>query len=322
MAKVLIPQDVAIEGKEFLLSKGYEIKMGSGLDAETMAKDAADCDAILMRTAKCPKEVMEAAPNVKIVARHGVGYDNIDYEAAEKLGIYVTNTPQALSDSVAEFTMAAVLLLAKNIEACSRAERDGDYFYKNTHKGIDLMGKKLAIIGFGRIGRAVAQKAKFGFDMEILAYDPFAKPESVPDYVKLVSWEEAWSTADIVSLHLPSTKETKGSVNASVFEMMKDGAMLINAARGDIVNEADLVAALKAGKPVRAVIYVCSVEPTPVDNPLFALDNCIMTPHMASNTEECMARMALHAAWEIDRVLSGQKPNWQVNHPSNPRSEA
>ena len=163
--KVYIPQAVAKEGTDYLLEHGYEIKEGTGFTPEEMARDIADCDAMLIRTAKCPKEVVDAAKNAKIIARHGVGFDNIDIAEAEKCGIWVTNTPQALSDSVAEYTLSALLLAAKNIRDCSNAMYRGEYGYKNSHKGLDVGGKKLGVVGFGRIGRAVAKKAHSGLDM-------------------------------------------------------------------------------------------------------------------------------------------------------------
>ncbi len=313
--KVYIPQAVAKEGTDYLLEHGYEIKEGTGCTTEEMARDIADCDAMLIRTAKCPKEVVDAAKNAKIIARHGVGFDNINIDEAERCGIWVTNTPQALSDSVAEYTLSVLLLAAKNIRDCSNAIYRGEYGYKNSHKGLDVSGKKLGVVGFGRIGRAVAKKAHSGLDMDILAYDPFVKQEQAPEYVKMCSWDELFANADFISLHLPGGETNHNAVGAKEFEMMKKSAILLNVARGEVVDELALDAALKADQFRYAVLDVQSQEPPKEDYPLYQNEKVILTPHMASNTEECMGRMALHAAMQIHKVLSGEKPDWPVNHP-------
>ena len=313
--KVYIPQAVAKEGTDYLLEHGYEIKEGTGFSPEEMARDIADCDAMLIRTAQCPKEVVDAAKHVKIIARHGVGFDNIDIKEAETCGIWVTNTPQALSDSVAEYTLSALLMAAKNIRDCSNAMYRGEYAYKNSHKGLDVGGKKLGVVGFGRIGRAVAKKAYYGLDMEILAYDPFVKQEQAPEYVTMCSWEALFSGADFISLHLPGGEANRNAVGAKEFEMMKNSAILLNVARGAVVDENALDAALKAEELRYAVLDVQSQEPPKEDYPLYKNEKVILTPHMASNTEECMGRMAFHAAMQIHKVLSGGQPDWPVNHP-------
>lgn len=313
--KVYIPQAIAQEGTNYLLEHGYEIKEGTGFTPEEMARDIADCDAMLIRTAKCPKEVVDAANNAKIIARHGVGFDNIDIGEAEKCGIWVTNTPQALSDSVAEYTLSVLLLAAKNIRDCSNAMYRGEYGYKNTHKGLDVGNKKLGVVGFGRIGRAVAKKAHVGLDMEILTYDPFVKQDQVPEYVKLCTWDELFANADFISLHLPGGEANRNAVGAKEFKLMKKSAVLLNVARGEVVDEIALDKALKNDEFRCAVLDVQSQEPPTAEYPLYQNEKVILTPHMASNTEECMGRMALHAAMQIHKVLSGEHPDWPVNHP-------
>lgn len=313
--KVYIPQAVAQEGTDYLLSQGYEIKVGEGVSVDEMKRDIADCDAVLIRTAECPGEVLEAGKHVKIVARHGVGYDNIDIAAADSLGMWVTNTPQALSESVAEFTMAALLMAAKNIPSCSAAMRNQNYGFKNSNKGLDVFGKTLGVVGLGRIGTAVAKKAYCGFEMSILAYDPFLKEEDVPNYITLCSWDELFSQADFISLHLPGGDANRGTVSSREFGLMKDSAILLNVARGEVVDEPALDAALRAGELRCAVLDVQSQEPPSPDWPLYCNEKVILTPHMASNTEECMGRMALHAAWQVHKVLSGAAPDWPVNQP-------
>lgn len=313
--KVLIPQDVAEEGKQLLRDCGYEIKMGSGAAEEDLIRDVVDCDAILLRTAPVTRAVLEAGKNLKIVARHGAGYNNVDLEAADELGIWVTNAPDSTTNSVAEFTMGAIIAVAKRSFLLNKAIKENNFFYKNTHKGVDLMGKKLAIIGFGRIGRAVAKKAHDGLEMELIAYDPYAKPETIPDYVTLVDWETAFKTADFVSLHMPLTKDNRGFIGRKEFEMMKPDAYFVNCARGEVVNEPELIQALNEGQIAGAFVDVYEQEPPVVDNPLLSMENVSVTPHMASNTVECMRLMATQAASQIHKVLSGGQPDWPVNHP-------
>lgn len=314
--KVYIPQAVAREGVDFLLERGYGIVRGDSPDPETFRREAADCDGVLLRTTPCPGEALAAAKRLRIVARHGVGCDNIDVAAAERLGIWVTNTPQALSDSVAEFTLAAMLAAAKKIPQCSAALYAGDYFYKNAHKGMDLSGRTLGIVGFGRIGRALAKKARWGLDMEVLAYSRSLRQEQAPDYVTACGLEELLGRADIVTLHIPGGGANRNLFDASRFAQMKDGAVLVNVARGEVVDEGALVQALEGGKLSFAVLDVQRTEPIETDSPLLGRRDILLTPHMASNTEECMARMALHAAQQIHKVLSGQTPDWPVNHPA------
>lgn len=313
--KVYIPQAVAQEGVDFLQEQGYEIVHGKTPSQEDFIREVADCDAVLLRTMLCPETLLAAGRKLKIVARHGVGYDNVDIAAAEKLGIWVTNTPQALSDSVAEFTLAAMLTAAKRIPQCSDALYTGDYFYKNSHKGMDLSGKTLGIVGFGRIGRALAKKAHFGLDMNILAYSRSLRQEQAPEYVTVCDLPALLERSNVVTLHIPGGIANENLFGAEAFARMKDSAILVNVARGEVVDETALLAALDGGKLSYAVLDVQKREPPAADDLLMRNPKVLLTPHMASNTGECMARMALHAAWQIHKVLSGEMPDWPVNHP-------
>ena len=321
MAKILIPQAVAEEGVRELLSAGHEIKMGTGVTEEELMKEAADCDAILLRTAVVSAKVLEAGKRLKIVARHGAGYNNVDCRAAEELGIWVTNTPDATTNSVAEYTIAAILSASKRILEMNRALKAGDFFYKNTHKGMDLAGKTLAIIGLGRIGQAVAKKAHFGLDMKVIAFAHGRKQEEVPEYIRLVDWETAFAEADFVSLHVPLRDSTRGFIGQPEFERMKKTAYLINCARGEVVREKELIAALENGQIAGAFCDVFEQEPPAAENPLLSMEQVTATPHMASNTEECMAAMAYQAAVQINRVLAGLEPDWPVNCPKRSLTE-
>lgn len=314
--KVLIPQNVAEEGKNYLREHGYEIKMGSGVTTDDIAKDVADCDAILARTAAFPAKVLEAGKGLKVIARHGVGFDNIDVSSATELGIWVTFTPEALTNTVAEYTIGCILALARSFIRFDRELRTGNWQIRDKMTGIDLAGKVLGVVGLGRIGRCVARKAAFGLDMQVIGYDPFLKPEQFGELaIPAKTWEEVFIASDFITLHMPGTEATKDMVGKKEFEKMKKTAYLINAARGSVVNESDLIEALRSETIAGAALDVFRKEPPETDNPLFAMANVLLTPHNASLTKECMVRLALHAAQGIDEVLSGRKPTWPVNRP-------
>jgi D-3-phosphoglycerate dehydrogenase len=318
--KVLIPQDVAQPGKDYLRERGYEIKMGSGTTTDAIAADVVDCDAILARTAPFPAKVFEAGSKLKVISRHGVGVDNIDVARATELGIWVTFAPESNASTVAEHTIGCILALARNFIQLDRETRAGNWGIRDKLLGADLAGKVLGIVGLGKIGRRVAQKASRGLDMKAVGYDPFLKPEQMAEFATpIASMAEVFSAADFVSVHIPGGAATRGIVNQTLFARMKKTAFFINASRGDVVAEADLVEALRAGTIAGAAIDVYEKEPPQRQNPLISMSNILLTPHNASQTRECMIRMALHAAQGIDEVLSGKRPTWPVNDPAKGR---
>jgi D-3-phosphoglycerate dehydrogenase len=315
--KVLIPQDITAAGKEYLLGKGYEIKMGSGITVEAIARDVTDCDAILARTASFTAEVLKAGKKLKVIGRHGIGVDNIDIKTATELGIYVTYAPLSNANSVAEHTIGFIIALARNMVKMDKEFRSGDFEIRNRLKGMDLEGKTLSLVGLGRIGTAVAKKALNGLEMKVIGYDPYlTKDKVVPKIEFTTDWDYIFKNGDFISLHIPATAETKGRVGMKEFEMMKPSAYLINCARGELVNESDLVVALQQKKIAGAALDVFAQEPPAKDNLLLQLDNVIISPHNAALTKETMDRMGLHAAIGIDEVLSGKKPSWPVNNPN------
>jgi len=314
--KVLIPQDISEEGKQYLLEKGYEIKMGSGWTVEEIKKDVVDCDAILARTAPFPAEVLNAGKKLKVISRHGVGVDNIDIKKAIELGIYVTNAPESNSNTVAELALGFIIALARNLITSDQAARRGDYEFRNRQIGMDLEGKVLGVLGIGKIGKKLAQKAYHGLSMKVIGFDPFVDKKDFPaEIIKVEDKDKLFSEADFVSIHIPSTSDTKKSVGIREFKLMKPTAFFLNLARGDLVIEKDLVQALQEKIIRGAAIDVFDPEPPPHNHPLFGLDNIIMTPHNAALTKECIIRMSLHAAQGIHEVLSGENPTWPVNKP-------
>ena len=314
--KVLIPQDIADEGKVYLEEHGYEIKMGSGASEEDLVRDVSDCQAILLRTAPVTRAVIEAGEQLKIVARHGAGYNNVDLNAANENGVWVTNAPDSTTNTVAEFTIGAMITVAKKSFLLSESMKEGNFYYKNQQQGVDLIHKTLSIIGLGRIGKAVAKKAHAGLEMNIIAYDPYIQEDMVPDYVTLVDWDEAFSQADFVSVHMPLTESNHGCIGKKEFDQMKHDAFFINCARGELVCEKDMIEAVDQKKIAGVFTDVFVKEPPATDNPLLSDEMVVATPHIASNTHECMKLMAIQAASQIHRVLSGEYPDWPVNQPA------
>ncbi|MBM6911174.1 hydroxyacid dehydrogenase [Oscillibacter valericigenes] len=318
--KVLIPSDISQPGKDYLRERGYVIKMGRGIDEQTIMEDAADCDALLARNEHITRGIMEAAPHLKVISKHGVGLDKIDLDAARDLNIWVTNGPLSNTVAVAEHTMMLILACAKKLVLFDKAIRNGDYEIRNRVKGMDLEGKTLGLLGLGKIGHMVAKKAINGFGMKVLGYDPFLPADRWdPEVRRCETMEEIFSGSDIVSIHMPSTPETRNSVDARLIGMMKPTAYLINAARGDLIREEDLIEALKNNAIAGAGLDVYPAEPPSPEDPLFQLPNVVVTPHNAALTIETTDRMGLHAAMGIDEVLSGKQPTWPVVVPKEPR---
>lgn len=309
--KVLIPQKIVAEGEKFLLDRGYEIMTSDGITIDALKAAVVDCDAILARTAEFPAEVLEAGKKLKVIGRHGVGVNNIDVSAATRLGIQVVFTPQANSNTVAEQTLSSLLALSRNLLYIDRQFRQGNWEIRNKMQGTDLAGKTLGIAGLGRIGTLVAKKAN-AFDMKILAYDPYLDSSKFPDYVTRVnSLEEVFSQSDFVTLHMPFEKKLIGKAH---FDLMKPTAYFVNLSRGEVVFENELIEALQTRKIAGAALDVFEPEPPDmVNNPLFKMDNVILTPHNAALTKESTMRMAVHAAQGIDDVLNGKIPSWPVN---------
>ena len=314
--KILIPQDVPEEAKKELEEMGCVLTMGRGISENDIIADIGDADALVARTAPLTRRILEAAPKLKIISRFGVGVDNIDLEAAAKLGIWVANTPQANSATVAEHAVAMMLALATDLVDSCNATRNGNFTYRNQVMGIDLGGKTLSIVGLGRIGRHLAHICKNGFGMNVVAYDPFL-PEgvSVDGVTMLDDWNRAFREGDFVSLHLPLNDNTRGSVGNKEFALMKKSAYFINCSRGEVVREADLIASIQAKEIAGAGLDVFETEPPDPANPLFSMPNVVVTPHDSSFTHESFRRMGQHMVQNIRDVFDGGAPTWPANKP-------
>jgi len=276
---------------------------------------APDAYGILSGLSVVDVAVIENCPNLKIIAKHGVGYDNIDVAAATQRGIPVTVTPYANNMSVAEFTVGLMLVLSKKIYPAGSAVKAGSYREMKDYTGIDLWGRTVGVIGVGRIGSEVSRICRLAFNMSVLAYDPYVNaPYLTHVGARAVrNLEELLRQSDYITVHCPLTSETKDIIAEKELKMMKRSAYIFNTARGGIINEKALVNALDQGWIQGAAVDATVVEPPGPDNPLVVHDKILVTPHIAANSDEAMSRMATMAAQEIFRVLNGQKPMNIVN---------
>jgi D-3-phosphoglycerate dehydrogenase len=266
-----------------------------------------DADAIVIRAMPVPNAALESATRLKIVSRHGVGYDNVDVNYLTQRGIPLALTVDANALSVAEQTMFFLLALAKNGVVYDHATRTGNFARRESLDCSDIYGKTLLVVGFGRIGRMVAERARaFGMKIEVL--DSFVPPDVVSKAgaTPVASLHEALPRADFVTVHIPMTPQTKGMIGAKELGLMPKGARVINTARGGIVDEAALIAALQSGHIRGAALDVFEKEPPAADNPLLKMDNVILSPHSAGLTVECAARMAVASVENALSALAGK----------------
>ena len=312
---VLLYEDMHEAGKAILREKA-EILFATSLEESSLIKEVREVDGIIVRAnGKVSRKMMESAPKLKVIGRHGVGVDNIDLEAATEKGIWVVNTPDANDASVAEHFFGLALMLSKMLKKGEIALREGRWEARYQYIGKELHGKTLGILGFGRIGKTVGRMGYNGFEMKILYYDAIQYKE-VEKEIKAtkVSLDELLSESDFISINLPMLPETKGLVGEREFGLLKPTAYIINLARGPIWDEKALYAVLKEGRIAGAGSDVFEVEPATKGHPLFQLENFIGTPHMAAHTDEALRRMSL-VAEDIIRVLDGKAPLHPVNKP-------
>ncbi len=273
-------------------------------------------DAVLLRGLTVDADFMDKAKSLKLIAKHGVGVNNIDLEAAKKRGIMVTNTPGANGDSVAELVVTLILALVRRLREADAATRDGTItrIAPPELRGNEIGGKVLGQLGIGNIGARVARILKNGFGMKIIAYDPWAPEAFFEKYQieRATKLEDILSTADIINISFGLTDATRNLIHGDLFDLMKKNAILINAARGGIVNEQDLYIALKNKRIKAAACDAFVKEPPRSDNPLFALPNFIGTPHLGADTEEALQKVGQMVVDEILRVADGKAPLHRV----------
>lgn len=312
--KIIVTEPIHEEGLE-ILKREVEVIYLPELPERTLTDEIKEAHGVAVRVSKISADLLAEAEHLKVIAKHGVGYDNIDVEAATQKRIVVVNTPEANAESVVEHNLGLMLSLAKKICTSDRALRHDQLKRKEDYVGVEVKDKKLGVIGLGRIGSELARKCKIAFNMDIIAYDPYVPEEKAArqGYTKVAKVDEVLREADYVVICVPFTKETANLIGTRELGLMKTSAFLINSSRGGIVDEAALYDYLLKGKIAGAALDVFLQEPPPVDHPLLSLDNFIATPHIGGVTAEAMRRMAITMAEEILRVLRGERPKYPVN---------
>lgn len=308
--KILISDDIAQEGID-ILNQEYQVDVKTKLREDELVEIIGSYDALVVRSAtKVTAKIMENS-NLKVIGRAGVGVDNIDLEAATKKGILVVNAPEGNTTAASEHTIALLMALARNIPEAVRSLKNKVWDRKR-FMGIELNGKTLGVVGLGRIGREVAKKA-IGLGMNILAYDPYIIKQQVENIdIKVVDLDTVLKEADFITFHVPLTKSTYHMVGEKQFSMMKDSVMLINCARGGIIDEEALYEALKSGKVAGCALDVFEKEP-PLESPLLDLPNLIATPHLGASTQEAQVSVAVDVAKDVIRALKGEMVKNPVN---------
>ena len=298
-----------------ILEQIAEVRQASQDGTMPLTDQLRDAHAIVTRLTKVTPDLIDAAPSLRAISRHGVGVDSVDVTYATARGIPVLYTPAANAESVAEHTLGMMLAVSKMILLGDRAQRNGDFQSRTRLIGLELYGKTLGVVGAGRVGSRVARMCRAALDMHVIAYDPYLSLDDARlRGVELVADLSALlQEADYISLHAPLTPDTQGLIGPREFSMMKPTAILVNCARGGILDEEALVTALLEGQITGAAIDVWQQEPPRPDHPLFSLENVIVSPHMAAHTEEAMIRMATTLATDITLVLQGKRPHFCVN---------
>lgn len=323
VTKVLLVEPIHEAGIKILRDAGLEVIVSPSTDAETLIRLLQDdIFGMIVRASKLDAKVLAAARTVKIVGRHGAGYNNIDIEAASARNILVANVPAANSYAVAEYVITAILLLTRKLLQGDAALRSGELSQAGKSLpglvseyglgGNEAPGRCLGIIGYGKIGRKTAEMAAGFLQMQVIAYDPFVT--SAPPPVKLVAdVRTIYREADFITLHTLATKATENMIGAAELALMKPTACLINAGRGELVDEPALIAALKQGRIAGAVLDVFKEEPPRAEDPLFSAPNLLVTPHIAGVTAEAVEKLAVGSAQAVADWYCGKKPAAIVN---------
>jgi D-3-phosphoglycerate dehydrogenase len=306
IAEELSPATIAVLGDQF------EIRHCDGANRAELLPGLASANAVLVRSAtKMDAEAIAAAPNLKVIARAGVGLDNVDIPAATAAGVLVVNAPTSNIVSAAELAVSLLLAVARNVVPANLALKNGQW-KRSQFGGVELQDKTVGIIGMGKIGMLVAQRLA-GFDMKFVAYDPYVKsaPSGGPE-IKMVSLDELLAESDFVTIHIPKTAETNGLIDTAALAKMKPTAFVINAARGGVLDESALFDALTAGTIAGAGLDVYATEPC-TDSPLFALDNVVATPHLGASTEEAQEKAGVAVAESVVAAFAGTEVPGAVN---------
>lgn len=305
--KFVMTQAVCPEGLQ-MLDGVADVYVADNQDPNNYLDEMKDADALIVRIAKCDGHAIENSPNLKVIGRTGVGYDSVDVKTATAHGIPVVITPGANNRSVAEHAVAMMFALSKNLVEAQQEMCKGNWEIRGAKKAFELEGKTIGILGLGAIGRETAKICE-GCGMKVAAYDPFLSKEQVEGYgaVYYENYEDLLKVSDVVSIHVPLTDETKNMISKKHLTEMKKTALIINCSRGGIINETDLVEALKAGEIAGAGTDVFCSEPPKTDDPLLNCPNLIVSPHSAAQTREAVIKMAQMCVKGCLAVAEGKK---------------
>ncbi len=312
MARVLVTEEIADAGLQQLRHAGHDVDVRLGLSPEELRTAIVGAHALIIRSAtKVDAAALEAADVLVVVGRAGIGLDNVDVERATELGVMVVNAPQSNILSAAEQTMALLLAQARNVPQAHAALKDGKW-ERSKWEGVELHAKTLGVVGLGKIGALVAQRA-LAFGMHLIAYDPFISEERARHMgVELVDLETLLERSDFITIHLPKTKDTTNLIDAKALALAKPGVRIINVARGGIVNEDDLAAAIRDGHVQGAALDVFEKEPT-TSSPLFDLASVVVVPHLGASTAEAQDRAGATIAEQVALALAGDFVPFAVN---------
>ncbi|PRO66546.1 C-terminal binding protein [Alkalicoccus urumqiensis] len=292
---------------------GMELQLRQCRTEDEVIEQCREADAVLNQYAPLTRRVLEALPELKVISRYGVGVNTVDMDAASSLGIVVANVPDYCQDEVSDHAMALLLDASRSVTRMHQAVTEGTWDYKVGVPGSRLRGQTLGLAGFGSISRMLAEKAQ-AFGLKVVAYDPYVTQGDADPYgVEMVLMEDLLKQSDFVSIHLPQTQETEKLFGEAAFQAMKPAAVLINTARGPVVDEAALTKALDRGDIGGAALDVLEVEPPAPDHPLIGRKNVILTPHAAFYSEEAIVELKRKAAENVRSVLSGTVPPYVVN---------
>ncbi|MDA0264545.1 MAG: phosphoglycerate dehydrogenase [Chloroflexi bacterium] len=314
MPKILVADPIGAEGVELLQTRAT-VDVKTGMKPEELLAVIADYDGLVVRSeTKVTKEVIEAAKNLKVIGRAGIGVDNIDLEAATNAGIAVVNAPTGNTVAAAEHTMALMLALSRNVPTAHQSLKSGEW-KRSQFMGIEVRNKTLGVCGLGRVGSEVARRAQ-SFDMRLVGYDPFVSPEHAKSMgIELLSLEELLGQSDFITLHTPLTDSTRHMIGPKEVGLLKRGARLINVARGELVDEAAIIDGLNSGQLGGVALDVFAQEP-PQNTALVGHPKVVVTPHLGASTEEAQREVAIEASEQVLAVLNGERARNTVNAPS------
>ncbi len=315
--KVLLPQPIEKEAHDYLLDNNFEVVVCSKCEHDEVAEKIADAEAVVLRTGiKITRDLMERGKKLKTISRTGAGVDNVDLDAATDAGVVVTSSLGANTTSVIEHALMFILSLSKNTIKIDSEVRKGNFRVRYQNLSSDVREKTLGLIGFGRIGSGLAKICRDSFAMKIVANDDFLPPEAkktFSDWVEFTDIDTVLAKSDYISIHVPLTKETKNLLDYDRIKKMKKNAFLINTSRGGIINEKDLVKALKEGIIAGAGLDVFENEPIEMESELLKMESVILSPHTAALTVECTLRMAMEGVKRVVKFFNGEKPENVAN---------